>query len=110
MDEGNTMVVMDGIEIELPSPDEMPSFIKWLEKNNVTEPFHPAQHYDYVGAWRSGMSRGKGEDGHFLDTFKTPNHPTFSVESQYYRKGLPAGRWEGVKYIPIDEQGFDKGK
>ena len=90
---------MDGIAIPIPSDEEMPEFKKWLEKNKIVEFMHPDQHYDYVGAWRSGMNRGK--EGHFFDTYKTPGHPTFSIESIYYKKGMPAGYWKNDKYIPI---------
>jgi len=38
---------------------------------------------------------------HFVDTYKLPNHPTFSNESKYYRQGMKAGRWEGDNFVPI---------
>lgn len=40
------------------------------------------QDYDYTGAFLAGQERG-GPDGHLPDTFKRPNHETFSVESKY---------------------------
>ncbi|MFK5173364.1 hypothetical protein ACI3QN_12695, partial [Propionibacterium freudenreichii] len=36
------------------------------------------------------------------DKYKLPNHPTFSVESKYYKEGMPAGKWDGDDYIPIN--------
>lgn len=55
--------------------------------------------YDLRGAFKAGLKPGK--DGHWPDTFKKPNHPTFSNES-IYAKNAPdkAGHWEGGKYIP----------
>ncbi len=42
------------------------------------------------------------ENGHWPDTFKKPNHPTFSVESQYAKgpDAAKAGRWQGETFIP----------
>lgn len=39
---------------------------------------------------------------HLPDTYKLPNHPTFSNESKYYKEGMPAGKWEGNNYVPIN--------
>ena len=47
--------------------------------------------YDLRGAWLSGAT--KAENGHLPDTFKKPNHPTFSVESQYSRGPMIGGKW-----------------
>jgi hypothetical protein len=50
--------------------------------------------YDLRGAWLSGAA--KANNGHLPDTFKKPNHPTFSAESQYSgRDGYAGGQWEG---------------
>ncbi len=100
----NTFVIRDGIEIPLPNAQEQPAFDKWLKDNNVTDPFHTGQHYDYVGAWRAGETRGK--ENHFTDSFKLPKHPTFSIESRYYSEGMPAGRWEGDRFVPMDKYGL----
>jgi len=111
-------IIRDGVEIPLPTTEELPKFKSWLEKNGDRDPYHPAQHYDLLGAFRSGLNRvdEKGEPspikrdpktgemvgGHLPDTFKLPGHPTFSTESKYYKKNMPAGTWEGGKYIPIN--------
>lgn len=42
------------------------------------------------------------EKNHLPDTYKLPNHPTFSTESKYYKPGMPAGYWKGDTYVPID--------
>ena len=48
--------------------------------------------YDLRGFWKSGAAFA--ENGHGADTFKKPNHPTFSVESKYSgSEGKAGGRW-----------------
>lgn len=90
----------DGVKIPLPTPDEQTAFDAWLKAGGDRDPFHPDQHYDLLGAFRAGLKR-EGKGGHLPDTFKLPGHPTFSVESQYYKPGMAAGKWEGDTYIPI---------
>jgi hypothetical protein len=56
--------------------------------------------YDLRGYWLNGGYKAKA-DGHMPDTYKKPNHPTFSNESKYH--GVPdplggkftGGSWEG---------------
>lgn len=64
-------------------------------------------HYDYD--MRGYFNAGKGlneTEGHFPDTFKKPNHPTFSNESQYHGAPKPGGgrylggSWNGDTFIP----------
>ncbi len=82
-----------------PSPAFDLDLQKWIEKNSVGDYGHPQSFYDYYGAYKAGISIGKKH--HWPDTFKLPGHPTFSVESIYYRPGMQAGYWEGDKYIPL---------
>ncbi len=91
----------DGVRVDLPTPNERELFAKWLEQNKVNEPFHPDQHYDYVGAFRAGVGRAAGDEGHFTDQFKLPGHETFSNESQYAvgPAAKVAGSWDGDKYV-----------
>jgi hypothetical protein len=50
--------------------------------------------YDMRGAWKEGAQQGN--NGHFPDKFKKPNHPTFSTESIYDGKdGFKGGTWKG---------------
>lgn len=55
--------------------------------------------YDLRGAYAAGYDRDGS--GHLPDTFKKPNHETFSDESKY-SKGLEhlAGSWDGDTYKP----------
>lgn len=55
--------------------------------------------YDLRGAFKAGLQ--PGANGHWPDTFKKPNHPTFSNES-IYAQDRPdlAGHWQGDAYVP----------
>lgn len=79
------------------SPDEEEKFRAWKKKH---APEDSGDDYDLRGAFKAGVTPDP-KTGHWPDTFKKPNHPTFSVESQY-AKDAPerAGRWEGEKFIP----------
>jgi hypothetical protein len=52
--------------------------------------------YDLRGAFKAGLTPDP-KTGHWPDTFKKPNHPTFSNES-IYAKIRPdlAGQWAGA--------------
>jgi hypothetical protein len=52
------------------------------------------------GAFKAGLR--PSANGHWPDTYKKPNHPTFSVESQYATGAdrAKAGHWDGDTYIP----------
>ena len=88
-------------ETEL-SPDEEKQFQSWKDKH---APNDSGKDYDLRGAFRAGITPGK--NGHWPDTFKKPNHPTFSDES-IYAKDVPrkAGHWLGSVYVPT---GFAQG-
>jgi hypothetical protein len=79
--------------------DEL-SFEEWKKKYAPNDSGHD---YDLRGAYEAGVTPN-ADNGHFPDTFKMPNHPTFSIESKYYKPGLPAGRWEGEKYIKMSAE------
>jgi hypothetical protein len=71
------------------TPPEESAYTAWAEKAG-----HARDTYDYDlrGAWKSGA--GQAANGHFPDTFKKPNHPTFSTESQYNGDhGMIGGTW-----------------
>lgn len=56
--------------------------------------------YDMRGAWKAGLLKSE-YGGHLPDTFKKPNHPTFSSESIYSSDATPGGDWvqsEGGKW------------
>lgn len=71
------------------TPQEETQFAQWAREKNLLRDLYD---YDMRGAWKAGAAQS--EEGHFPDTFKKPNHPTFSVESQYHNeKNLPGGTW-----------------
>jgi len=45
------------------------------------------QDYDLRGYWQEQGQYEVGGKGHMPDTYKKPNHPTFSTESQFH--GMP---------------------
>lgn len=59
--------------------------------------------YDLRGAFKAGLTPDP-QSGHWPDTFKKPNHPTFSDQSQYAKFGKP-GSWRGEEYIPPKKDG-----
>ena len=62
------------------------------------------ENYDLRGLWNSGGGFG-GENNHAVDTFKKPNHPTFSDQSMYDGvDGYHGGVWQetpsgGMRYL-----------
>ena len=71
------------------TPAEEQQFMQWATQKNLLRDLYD---YDMRGAWKAGASQS--DEGHFPDTFKKPNHPTFSVESQYHNpKTMPGGVW-----------------
>jgi len=48
--------------------------------------------YDMRGAWAQ-QGGGPAATGHYPDTFKKPNHPTFSTGSIYSGPLRPGGNW-----------------
>ena len=70
--------------------------------------------YDMAGYFMSGGSIPKDGKGHFPDTYKKPNHPTFSNQSQYHNTqangvNFIGGSWskDNMKYTPSPHQSRD---
>ena len=47
------------VEVPVPDPEEMDSFLAWAKMNGVNEPLSPLHHYDNVSAFRAGVNRSK---------------------------------------------------
>lgn len=77
------------------APDQEPAFQTWKAAN---APKDSGADYDLHGAFEAGV-KPDSVTGHWPDTFKKPNHPTFSDQSQYAEYGKP-GSWDGDTYIP----------
>lgn len=82
------------------TPAEQQAFSVWKAKY---APKDSGADYDLQGAFKAGLVPDAAT-GHWPDTFKKPNHPTFSVESQYAPLAPHlAGSWGGPnkdQYIP----------
>lgn len=64
--------------------------------------------YDLRGAFKAGIT--PGANGHWPDTYKKPNHPTFSDESKYASvvgKKF-SGHWDGENFTPPEQQWSDE--
>lgn len=85
-----------GFNTVLSAADEK-AFREWKQ---VYAPQDSGADYDLRGAFAQGLTPDP-ETGHWPDTFKKPNHPTFSDESEYahYAPQL-AGHWVGDTYQP----------
>jgi len=70
--------------------------------------------YDLRGAWKAGAAQA--ENGHFPDTFKKPNHHTFSNESKYHNEtNRVGGHWvvengQNIFIAPNGERRDDNGR
>lgn len=83
---------MDPDQYDTPlNPQEQEAYRSWAVAGG-RDPEKEKQDYDLQGYFKSG---GKLDEGHMPDTFKKPNHPTFSTESQYHgRDGAEGGTWQ----------------
>jgi soluble lytic murein transglycosylase len=76
---------------QLSSSDET-KFDSWaaaLSKKEGRDVTKDMYDYDLKGAWKQGADQAA--NGHFPDTFKKPNHPTFSDQSKYSVAGGDSG-------------------
>src|SRR4029077_12571325 len=82
---------------------EEEKFQAWKTQN---APNDSGQDYDLRGAYKAGVTPDPAT-GHWPDTYKKPNHPTFSNQSQYAtgENAAQAGSWEGETFIPPDKAG-----
>jgi|GEM_PF-2289579 len=71
------------------TPEQEQQFQAWATKANR---LRDLESYDMRGAWLAGH-RGDTPNGHFPDTYKKPNHTSFSSESQYSTPDNPGGKW-----------------
>jgi len=102
-------------------PDEESAFTRWAKTESINrgrDILNDNTNYDVRGHWKDTLQRGgyntkKSDDvagdmlkkvgvfdeSHFEDTYKKPNHPTFSNESKYSgHPDLWGGRYEGGQW------------
>ena len=76
------------------SPEDEAAYQAWAKKNGRE---NDVEDYDMRGAWLEAKQKGVSlEDGrgHYPDTYKKPNHPTFSDQSKYNGEGgVNGGTW-----------------
>ena len=91
---------------DTPIPNEqLYAYSQWLKEQgqNAQRPVGlDQQDYDIQGMFMDG---GTFNQGHGLDTYKKPNHPTFSNESKYNGiLNMLGGQWHedatGVSFTP----------
>lgn len=85
------------------TPDEEGSYQRWVALNNIpqSDDYNMRGFFksmDLPGAQASGVNANDGQI-HFPDTFKLPNHETFSTDSGYYDpQTMPqTPSWQGGK-------------
>jgi hypothetical protein len=83
-----------------------PHYKKWL-KQIGQDPGNASKDYDMQGYWLNGGYKETGHQGHFPDTWKKPNHPTFSNESIYSGKVIPYNQTYGQGGQWGEENGRD---
>lgn len=71
------------------APDQEAKFAAWAKALGEQGSSYD---YDLRGAYSAGA--GQAANGHFPDTFKKPNHPTFSDQSKYHTEQTQGGKWE----------------
>lgn len=77
------------------SPPEESKYQSWKSRY---APNDSGDDYDLRGAFKAGLTPD-AKTGHWPDTYKKPNHPTFSDQSIYAKEGNP-GHWVGEKFMP----------
>lgn len=79
------------------TPAEKKKFDKWVAEESTRQGrdiLMDMGAYDVQGFWKSGDYKMKDSDGHGADTWKKPNHPTFSNQSKYHgADGWYGGNW-----------------
>lgn len=83
---------LDKYDTKLTAAEES-QFQAWKAKN---APNDSGADYDLRGAFKAGVTPA-ASNGHWPDTFKKPNHPTFSNQSNYATPDAP--HWEGQKLV-----------
>jgi hypothetical protein len=74
------------------TPEEEQQFQQYVQQKKLGTTH--SYDYDMRGAWKSDVKQAA--NGHYPDTFKKPNHPTFSSGSQYSTPATPGGEWQDL--------------
>jgi hypothetical protein len=82
------------------SPSDEAAYQAWA---NSTGKGGDTYDYDLRGAWKD--SAQAASNGHLPDTWKKPNHPTFSTGSQYSTGDTIGGSWQQDRYDTLGGPG-----
>lgn len=77
-------------------PEQEDQYYQWLGQQSLKQGRDlQSPDYDMRGYWLNlqGGGQGQSENLHFPDTFKKPNHMTFSNQSQYSNPIQQGGIW-----------------
>ena len=94
-------IISDAYSTKL-TPEEEIKFQDWVQQKKAEGIIHPLDEgydYDMRGAYKAGtMPQNPGD--HWVDTYKKPNHETFSNESIYATgdNAQYAGSWTGPNH------------
>lgn len=88
------------------TPEEEQAFTQWKQQY---APNDSGEDYDLRGAFQAGLQPDP-QTGHWPDTFKKPNHPTFSNQSRYAvdSDAAKAGTWNGNTFVPPQTGSFQQ--
>lgn len=88
-------------------PQLQAAYLKWVQeesKRQGRDISRDVEDYDVQGYWMSTRGAPNNDPrGHGPDTFKKPNHPTFSVESKYSKQ---FGNDAGGQWIDKNGKGY----
>lgn len=95
------------------TPEQEAQFVKWAQSSGRARDTYD---YDLRGAWKDDIQAAA--NGHLPDTYKKPNHPTFSAESIYHgADGQYGGEWAGddktgwvFKASPLNTANYANGR
>lgn len=89
-------------------PTQEQAFQTWRGQN--VNPQDPGSDYDFRGAFLANMAPDP-QNGHWRDTYKKPNEPTFSDQSVYAKDepGL-VGHWNADQYVGPQSKGTSAAK
>ena len=82
------------------TPEEETAYQQW--RATLPKELQYEGDYDLRGYWKDPQTKKDAVSGdHFIDKYKKPNHPTFSVESMYAtgEDAKKAGRWDGDRFV-----------
>lgn len=90
----------DRFNTELSAEEEL-RYRQWVARQSKAtgrDMSRDAYDYDMRGFWKGEGGPDMGAGQHFPDTYKKPNHPTFSNQSKYSpADGLAGGVWSTIE-------------